>query len=142
MRRSILSDIRMTGRLLIKSFDDELNEHDHLIFGLDDGQELRFNNVHKLGRVYLVGDEAEVVGRLGPEPLDDDFTLAAFVALLSARRGKIKPLLLNQRFIAGIGNIYADEAIFTYSGTRPKLAPAADAHRAHGGGRTGDVLLP
>ena len=57
-------------------------------------------------------DEDEIVGKLGPEPLDDDFAPADFVALLSARRGMIKPLLLNQRFMAGVGNIYADEALF------------------------------
>jgi formamidopyrimidine-DNA glycosylase len=109
---SLIVHLRMTGRLLIKSSTDELDKHDHLIFELDDGRELRFNNVRKLGRVYLVDDEDEVVGKLGPEPLDDDFAPADFAALLSARRGKIKPLLLNQRFMAGVGNIYADEALF------------------------------
>jgi len=109
---SLIVHLRMTGRLLIKNRGDELDKHDHLIFELDDGRELRFNEMRKLGRVYLVDDEDEIVGGLGPEPLDDDFTVADFVALLSARRGKIKPLLLNQRFIAGIGNIYADEALF------------------------------
>jgi len=109
---SLIAHLRMTGRLLIKNPDDELDKHDHLIFELDDGRELRFNNVRKLGRVYLVDDEDEIVGRLGPEPLDDDFTPADFAALLSARRGMIKPLLLNQQFMAGIGNIYADEALF------------------------------
>lgn len=109
---SLIVHLRMTGRLLIKNPDDELDKHDHLIFELDDGRELRFNNVRKLGRVYLVDDEEEIVGRLGPEPLDDDFTPADFTALLSGRRGMIKPLLLNQQFIAGIGNIYADEALF------------------------------
>ena len=109
---SLIIHLRMTGRLLIKNPDDELDKHDHLIFELDDGRELRFNNVRKLGRVYLVDDEDEIVGRLGPEPLDDDFTSADFAALFSTRRGMIKPLLLNQQFIAGIGNIYADEALF------------------------------
>jgi formamidopyrimidine-DNA glycosylase len=109
---SLIIHLRMTGRLLVKNQGDELDKHDHLIFELDDGRELRFNNVRKLGRVYLVDDEDEIVGRLGPEPLDDDFTPSDFVVLLSARRGKIKPLLLNQRFMAGIGNIYADEALF------------------------------
>jgi len=109
---SLIIHLRMTGRLLIKNSNDELDKHDHLIFELDDGRELRFNNVRKLGRVYLVDDEDEIVGRLGPEPLDDDFTQADFAALLSARRGMIKPLLLNQQFMAGIGNIYADEALF------------------------------
>jgi formamidopyrimidine-DNA glycosylase len=109
---SLIIHLRMTGRLLIKNPNDELDKHDHLIFELDDGRELRFNNVRKLGRVYLVDDEDEIVGKLGPEPLADDFTPADFAALFSGRRGMIKPLLLNQRFIAGIGNIYADEALF------------------------------
>lgn len=109
---NLIIHLRMTGRLLIKNSDDELDKHDHLIFELGEGRELRFNNVRKLGRVYLVNDEDEIVGRLGPEPLDDDFAPADFAALLSGRRGMIKPLLLNQRFIAGIGNIYADEALF------------------------------
>lgn len=110
---SLIFHLRMTGRLLIKNSSDELDKHDHLIFELDDGRELRFNEMRKLGRVYLVDDEDEIVGGLGPEPLDDDFALADFAALLSGRRGMIKPLLLNQRFVAGIGNIYADEALFT-----------------------------
>jgi formamidopyrimidine-DNA glycosylase len=109
---SLIVHLRMTGRLLIVNSGDELDKHDHLIFELDDGRELRFNNVRKLGRVYLVDDEDEIVGKLGPEPLDEDFAPADFAALLSGRRGKIKPLLLNQRFMAGIGNIYADEALF------------------------------
>jgi len=119
--KSLIIHLRMTGRLLIKNPDDELDKYDHLIFELDDGRklpcscttgQLRFNNVRKLGRVYLVDDEDEIVGKLGPEPLDDDFTPAGFAALLSGRRGRIKPLLLNQRFMAGVGNIYADEALF------------------------------
>jgi len=110
--QSLIVHLRMTGRLLIKNRGDELDKHDHLIFELDDGKELRFNEVRKLGRVYLVDDEDEILGELGPEPLGDDFTLADFAALLSGRRGMIKPLLLNQRFMAGIGNIYADEALF------------------------------
>jgi len=109
---SLIVHLRMTGQLLIKNSGDELDKYDHLIFELDDGRELRFNNMRRLGRVYLVDDEDEIAGRLGPEPLDDDFTPPDFAALLSGRRGKIKPLLLNQRFIAGIGNIYADEAFF------------------------------
>ncbi len=109
---SLIVHLRMTGRLLIKHCGDELDKHDHLIFELDDGCDLRFNNVRKLGRVYLVDDADEIVGKLGPEPLDDNFAPADFAALLAARRGMIKPLLLNQRFMAGVGNIYADEALF------------------------------
>jgi formamidopyrimidine-DNA glycosylase len=111
--QSLIVHLRMTGRLLIKNRGDELDKHDHLILELDDGRELRFNEMRKLGRAYLVDDEDEVVGGLGPEPLDDDFAPADFAALLSGRRGMIKPLLLNQRFMAGVGNIYADEALFS-----------------------------
>ena len=110
--RSLIIHLRMTGRLIIADPDDELDKHDHLIFELDDGRELRFNNMRKLGRVYVVDDEKEVVGKLGPEPLDDDFAPTDFAALLSGRRGKIKSLILNQQFVAGVGNIYADEALF------------------------------
>ncbi len=109
---SLIIHLRMTGRLRVKNRGDKLDKHDHLIFELDDGRELRFNNMRKLGRVYLVDDEDEILAKLGPEPLDDDFTPTDFAALLFGRRGKIKPLLLNQRFIAGVGNIYADEALF------------------------------
>jgi formamidopyrimidine-DNA glycosylase len=113
--RSLIIHLRMTGRLLLKDGGAKLDKHDHLIFELDDGRELRFNEMRKLGRVYLVDNDDEVVGELGPEPLDGDFTLADFAVLLSTRRGKIKSLLLNQRFIAGVGNIYADEALFAAS---------------------------
>ncbi len=109
---ALIFHLRMTGRLQVVSASQPLDRHDHLILSLDDGNELRFNNVRKLGRVYLVRDEDEVVGGLGPEPLDDGFTPTDFADLLSGRRGMIKPLLLNQSFIAGIGNIYANEALF------------------------------
>ena len=108
----LIVHLRMTGRLLLKNAGDDPDKYDHLIFELDDGRELRFNDMRKLGRVYLVEDAEEIVGGLGPEPLDGDFSPADFAALLSRRRGRIKALLLNQRFIAGIGNIYADEALF------------------------------
>jgi formamidopyrimidine-DNA glycosylase len=79
---------------------------------LDDGHELRFSDARKFGRVYLVADEGDVTGALGPEPLDAAFTLEVFRARLTKRRGAIKPLLLNQQFLAGVGNIYADEALW------------------------------
>ena len=71
-----------------------------------------FRDTRKFGRVYLVEDANEVVGKLGPEPIDPDFTLEQFRQMMARRRSAIKPLLLNQRFIAGLGNIYVDEALF------------------------------
>jgi len=129
---SLIVHLRMTGRLLIKNADDELDKHDHLIFELDDARELRFNEVRKLGRVYLVDNEDEVVGDLGPEPLDDDFAPADFAALLSGRRGMIKPLLLKQQFMAGVGNIYADEALFAARIHPERRADTLTAEEAEG----------
>jgi formamidopyrimidine-DNA glycosylase len=102
----------MSGRLQLVHAGEPKDKHVHLILDLDDRRQLRFRDVRKFGRVYLVGDPAEVTARLGPEPLADDFTLAEFRRLLTRRRGRLKPLLLNQHFLAGLGNIYADEALF------------------------------
>ncbi len=109
---TLMVHLRMTGSLLIKDPTDPWETHERLALRLDDGEEVRFKNVRKFGRLYLVRDPAEVAGDLGPEPLGDGFTVAAFSALLENRRGRIKPLLLDQRFIAGLGNIYVDEALF------------------------------
>jgi formamidopyrimidine-DNA glycosylase len=110
--RTLLVHLRMTGSLRIEDPADPWETHARLAFRLDNGEELRFVNVRKFGRIYLVNDPAEVLGDLGPEPLADEFTVDAFRALLANRRGMIKPLLLDQRFIAGLGNIYVDEALF------------------------------
>jgi formamidopyrimidine-DNA glycosylase len=109
---SLIIHLKMTGQLAVRPGDAPADTYGHTVFDLDDGHQLRFLDMRKFGRVYLVADENEVVGSLGPEPLADDFTLAEFSALIGRRKGALKPLLLNQQFIAGIGNIYADEALF------------------------------
>ena len=76
-----------------------------------DGHELRFSDARKFGRVLFGKTQAEILPELGPEPLENDFTREQFGALIAGRSGILKPLLLNQSFIAGIGNIYADEAL-------------------------------
>ncbi len=116
---SLIIHLKMTGQLLVKPADAPADKYGHTVFDLDDGTQLRFLDVRKFGRVYLVADENEVVGALGPEPLADDFTLSQFSALVRKRKGALKPLLLNQRFMAGIGNIYADEALFV-AGLHPR----------------------
>ncbi len=110
--RALLVHLRMTGRLLLVDATSPCLAHTRLSLRLDNDQELRFVNVRKFGRLYLVDDPQEVLGDLGPEPLDQDFGVEDFSALFRGRRGMIKPLLLNQRFIAGLGNIYVDEALF------------------------------
>lgn len=109
---ALLAHLRMTGSFLIKDPKDPWETHDRLAFALDNGKELRFADVRKFGRLYLAESAEEVVGDLGPEPLHEEFDLEAFGRLFEKRRGMIKPLLLNQRFLAGLGNIYVDEALF------------------------------
>ena len=109
---TLLVHLRMTGKFSLPLADVPRSRHDHVIFGLDDGRELRFSDTRKFGRFSLVRDPADVLGALGPEPLDAAFSLRVFRARLSGRRGLLKPLLLNQAFLVGLGNIYVDEALW------------------------------
>ncbi|MFC2046470.1 bifunctional DNA-formamidopyrimidine glycosylase/DNA-(apurinic or apyrimidinic site) lyase [Chloroflexota bacterium] len=108
----LLIHLKMSGRLRVVSAEEPADKHTHTIFHLDDGRELRFQDVRKFGRVHLVDDPAQVTTALGPEPLDDGFSLAMFRGLLERRSGRLKSLLMNQEFLAGLGNIYADEALY------------------------------
>jgi formamidopyrimidine-DNA glycosylase len=108
----LLVHLRMTGSLLIREPMDPWETHARLALALDNGEELRFVDVRKFGRLYLLESPEEVLGELGPEPLGEGFDVEAFGRLFENRRGMIKPLLLNQRFLAGLGNIYVDEALF------------------------------
>jgi formamidopyrimidine-DNA glycosylase len=109
---SLLIHLRMTGRLALESGVRLDDRHLRVLLHLDDGQNLSFFDQRKFGRLWLTGNPNQVLGHLGPEPLADDFTPAQLERMLSHRRARIKPLLLNQRFIAGLGNIYADEALW------------------------------
>lgn len=111
---TLLIHLKMSGRLYVSDANAQ-QEDDRwmrVMFQLDNGQELRFSDARKFGRVYLVPSAEEVIGKLGPEPLEDDFTLESFKERITGRQTTIKPLLLNQEFIAGVGNIYADEALW------------------------------
>jgi formamidopyrimidine-DNA glycosylase len=109
---TLLLHPRMTGQLLLGDDDVDDDRHVRAVFSLDDGRKLRFVDMRKFGRVCLVADADAVLAELGPEPLSDDFTPARLASMLESRRGRIKPLLLNQRFLAGLGNIYTDEALW------------------------------
>lgn len=108
----LLIHLKMSGRLRVVERDEPADKHVHVAFGLDNGTELRFQDVRKFGRVYLVDEVSEVTSHLGPEPLSDEFSLDLFRRILERRSGRLKSLLLNQEFLAGLGNIYADEALF------------------------------
>ena len=109
---TLLVHLRMTGNLLLQPSSVEPDQHTHAVLTLDDGHCLHYRDVRKLGRLYLVDDPQEVIGGLGPEPLAADFDAAALAARLAGRRARIKSLLLDQHILAGLGNIYADEALF------------------------------
>ena len=111
---TLIIHLKMTGRLYVVPDDhvDHADQWVHYTFQLDNAHQLRFSDARKFGRVYLVEDPAQVLGALGPEPLDAAFTLDVFRALIAARKATLKPLLLYQGFVAGLGNIYADEALF------------------------------
>ena len=110
--RHLLIHLKMSGRLHVLDADFPREKHVHFAFSLDNGYELRFNDARKFGRVYLVDDLDAVTGHLGPEPLEESFTLKVLRSLLAKKSGGLKALLLDQSFIAGIGNIYADEALW------------------------------
>ena len=113
--QSLVFHMRMTGSLLLEQSSTPRHPMTRNVFPLDDDWFLLFVDPRKLGTVQLVGDEAEAVEGLGPEPLDDSFTPDAFMALMEKRKAPIKALLCEQSVIAGIGNIYADEILFAAS---------------------------
>jgi len=116
--RHLLVHLRMTGQLRLIPAPQDRHPHDRVCFSLDNGETLCFRDPRKLGRLWLVDDPQTVLGHLGPEPLNPALTPAEFAARLRQHRGQLKPLLLNQRFLAGLGNIYTDEALFL-SGLHP-----------------------
>ncbi len=106
--------LRMSGKFFVRSAEEGPGEdpHTRVRLRLDDGNWLLFVNQRKFGRFYLVDRPEEIVGNLGPEPLSPEFTPGAFTEALEGRRGEIKRLLLDQRFLAGLGNIYVSEALW------------------------------
>ncbi len=110
--QTLIMHLRMTGKMRVVPAQSPLQRHDRLSFAFENGQTWHFNDQRKFGRAYLVADAAEIVSKLGPEPLGADFTPANFHARIARRRAPIKSLLLDQRLVAGIGNIYADEALY------------------------------
>ena len=109
---TLLIHLRMTGRLIWESTGYAEDRYVRVALSLDDGSCLRFSDQRKFGRLILTDDPSSVLGDLGPEPLSPAFTVDRLARMLAKRRGRIKPLLLNQRFLAGLGNIYADESLW------------------------------
>jgi len=108
----LIIHLKMSGSLLLKPASAGPDKYVRAILYLDKKTALHFRDPRKLGVMWLVKDKLTVVGKLGPEPLEADFTPQLLAQLLTARSAPIKALLCDQTFIAGIGNMYADEALF------------------------------
>ncbi len=104
--------LRMSGNLLVKPAHYETHCHDRIIATLSNAQKLVFRDTRKFGRWRLVSDTEEITGKLGIEPLERKFSARTLRELLRRRKGAIKPLLLNQSVVAGLGNIYVDEVLW------------------------------
>jgi formamidopyrimidine-DNA glycosylase len=107
----LLIHLRMSGDLFIKEGKIKPGKHDRLILKLTDDKSLVFNDTRKFGRAWLTANPENVLGKLGPEPLSGDFTPKWLHAALHNKHRRLKPLLLDQTFLAGLGNIYTDEAL-------------------------------
>src|SRR3989442_2382761 len=105
----------MTGQLRLIDAVTPLEKHTHAVFFLDDGRQLRYRDPRRFGRLLLGTEEALLSSKkmpvLGPEPIDPDFAADELYRRLRKRRTAIKAVLLDQRAIAGVGNIYADESL-------------------------------
>ena len=115
--------VKMTGYLDVVPANEPADKHVHFRFRLDNGQELRMRDPRKFGRMGLyrrdeagkvlgAGEASDLFAAFGPEPLDDAFTLADFRRRIRRRKARLKTLLMDQGFVAGVGNIYADEALW------------------------------
>lgn len=108
---NLLIHLRMSGDLMIRDSTIRAEQHDRLVLQLSDGKSVVFNDPRKFGRVWLTAKPEDVLGKLGPEPLDEGFTAQWLHRALHNKRRQLKPLLLDQTFLAGLGNIYTDEAL-------------------------------
>ena len=109
---TMLLHLRMSGRLNLVSGNTPRIKHEHVIIKFKDKRELRFQDTRKFGRIHLINDPQRILGKLGPEPLETDFTVKLLAERLRRHKRLLKPLLLDQTFIAGLGNIYVDEALW------------------------------
>jgi formamidopyrimidine-DNA glycosylase len=119
----LIFHLRMSGDLVLRPIETPPAPHDRLILYLSGGLQLAFNDTRKFGRVWYTSQPDDLFSRLGPEPLDPNLSSQEFHQRLLAHRRQLKPLLLDQSFLAGVGNIYSDEALHL-----ARLHPLALSH--------------
>lgn len=113
----MIGHLGMSGRMMVKSrVPETLEKHDHVLFHLNDGQVIIFNDPRRFGVISGCAQEElsshVLLAGLGPEPFSDTFNGHYLYALCQNRRQPIKPLIMDQRVVVGIGNIYASEALY------------------------------
>jgi formamidopyrimidine-DNA glycosylase len=107
---ALIIHLKMSGALLLNP--EQASRYTRVIFHLDDGSQLIFTDRRRLGNIWLIENELTIIRKLGPEPLTSEFTAKLLAERLQKHKAPIKAVLLDQSFIAGIGNMYADEALF------------------------------
>lgn len=119
---TLVSHLRMEGKYFIKKHNEPVDKHTHVIFVLDNAYDLRYNDVRKFGRFELIQkqDNYDEFKELGPEPFSKDFNVKYVKNYFSGLHKPLKEVLLDQSFVAGIGNIYADEICFSI-GLKPTI---------------------
>ena len=123
-RGVLLVHLGMSGSLRLVSASEPVRKHDHVDFCLDSGKILRFHDPRRFGAIlWLEGEPAlhPLLAHLGPEPLSEDFSAAYLYTRSRKRRVPVKQFLMDSSVVVGVGNIYANEALFL-SGIRPTLA--------------------
>jgi formamidopyrimidine-DNA glycosylase len=109
---TLILHLRMSGALIVGKDTSEPAKYIRAIIHLENGENIFFRDLRKFGVMYLVRDRNSVVGKLGPEPFANDFTPELLTRRLAGRKAPVKALLCDQNFVAGVGNMYADEALF------------------------------
>jgi formamidopyrimidine-DNA glycosylase len=119
---ALVSHLRMEGKYGLFSAEEPVEKHTHVIFHFTDGKELRYKDVRKFGTMHLYAKgtefDSQPLADLGPEPFSEDFSVEWLSEKLKRTNRKIKPALLDQKILVGLGNIYVDEALF-----RAKIHP-------------------
>jgi formamidopyrimidine-DNA glycosylase len=115
--------LRMTGRLVWRGSDAPPEPYERAKLTFDNGHDLRWSDLRKFGTWRFLDDLAPLLAKLGPEPIDETFTWLRFHEAVSGRAAPIKAVLLDQRRMSGLGNIYVDEALFR-AGVRPDTGAA------------------
>jgi formamidopyrimidine-DNA glycosylase len=114
----VVAHLGMSGQLLRANPREPLSKHTHVVFSFVGAAQLRFVDPRTFGELFVTAterleDEVPELAHLGFDPIDQHMAWTSFGSLLAARKTKLKPLLMDQRFVAGIGNMYADEILFT-----------------------------